>query len=90
MKYITSVVEANGDVKHVVESSGKNVFVVKKQDAVSYGNKAGQRVFFANGLHVSEDLMVRDKTSDFIHVAQIVLAIELTRFVIESIGDNHE
>lgn len=84
MKYITQVVEANNDIKHVVEVSGQNVFIIEGNKPEPYGNKQDEKVFFANGVKVSRDLMVA--SNDFNHLAQLVLAVELVRFVIESTG----
>lgn len=86
MKYITSVKNDNGDIKHVIEINSVNVFVVEPSKLEPYGNKSQERIFMANGLKVSLDLMVKSDSSDFIHLAQIVLAVEQVRFVIESTG----
>ena len=81
MKYITNVMSGN-DVKHIVEVDGKNVEVIQKKEPQSYGNRKGERAFLANGLKVTKDLHFNEGSSDYIHLAQVVLAVELVRFVI--------
>lgn len=41
MKYITQVVEANNDIKHVVEVNCQSVFVLYKSAHEQFGNKKG-------------------------------------------------
>lgn len=74
----------NNDLQHVIEVNKANVFIIEKADPEQYGNKKGEYAFFANGVKVSSDLSICHNTSDFIHLAQIVLSVELVRFVIES------
>lgn len=84
MKYITHVNQEN-DVKHIVEVDGKNVEVIQTHKPNDYGNRKGERAFLANGLKVSKDLHFNNSLqggSDYIHLVQVVLAIELVRFVI--------
>ena len=83
MKYITNVMSGN-DVKHIVEVDGKNVEVIQTKEPQSYGNRKGELTFLANGLVVSKDLHFNNanSSSNFIHLAQVVLAVELVRFVI--------
>ena len=83
MKYITSVVEANRDIKHVIEISGANVFVLERAASEPYGNKQGETVFVANNTKVSRDLCVCGGDY-YLHLAQIVMAVEQVRFVLES------
>lgn len=86
MKYITSVIEANKDIKHVIDINNVNVFVVEESKTEPYGNKKDQKTFAANGIKVSLDLMIKGNSSDFIHLAQILLAVEQVRFVLQSTG----
>lgn len=88
MKYITKVMQ-DEDVKHIVEIDGKNVEVIQKNETIRYGNKSGQSVFLANSINVSHDLNFNEDSSDYIHLAQVVLAIELVRFVLNHLGGDH-
>lgn len=88
MKYITQVMQ-DKDVKHIVEVDGKNVEVIQESKIIGYGNKKGESVFFANGIKVSSDLNFQEGSSNFLHLAQVVLAIELVRFVLEHLGGDH-
>ncbi len=85
MKYITQVMQGQ-NVKHIVEVDGKNVEVIQESGVVPYGNKKGESVFLANGINVSNDLNFQEGSSNYIHLAQVVLAIELVRFVLEHLG----
>lgn len=89
MKYITQVMQ-DKDVKHIVEVEGKNVEVIQQSAVIPYGNKKGEARFLANGIYVSKDLKFNHgiNTSDFIHFAQVMLAIELVRFVINHLEVN--
>ncbi len=87
MKYITQVMQ-DKDVKHIVEVDGKNVEVIQKKETIRYGNKQGESVFLANGINVSNDLNFNEGSSNYIHLAQVVLAIELVRFVLNHLGSN--
>ena len=87
MKYITNVNQEN-DVKHIVEVEGKNVEVIQKGDKVSYGNRSGEQVFLANGVTVAKDLTFYTGGHDYTHLAKVVLAIELVRFVLNHLGGN--
>ena len=87
MKYVTSVKDGK-DVKHVVEVNSQNVEVVQLSKAESYGNMKDEQVFLANGIKVSKDFRFYNDSSsyDYFHLAQVVLAIELTRFVIDHLN----
>jgi hypothetical protein len=87
MKYITQV-RQDQDVKHIIEVDGKNVEVIQESGVVAYGNKKGESAFLVNGIKVSRDLNFHDGSSNYIHLAQVVLAIELVRFVLDHLGSN--
>ena len=81
MKYITQVMDGN-DTKHIVEVEGKNVEVIHLSKSESYGNKKDTFSFVAKGIKISSDLQFKvDSSYDFTHLAQVVIAIELVRFV---------
>lgn len=84
MKYITSVKD-NGDIKHIVEVSGENIEVIEGASRPElYGNKKGCIAFTCNSVKVFPDLTFKcDSGSDSIHLAQVVFAIEVVRFIIK-------
>ena len=86
MKYITNV-KSGDDVKHIVEVEGENVEVIQKCEKVRYGNRKGEQPFLANGVNVTKDLHFNSSNgNDFVHLAKVVLAIELVRFVLNHLG----
>ena len=82
MKYITSVNDGK-DIKHIVEVNGKNVEVVQAHERENYGNLQGEQTFITNEIKVSKDFRFRNASgnSDYVHLANVVFAIELVRFV---------
>lgn len=86
MKYITSVTEMSGDIQHVVEVSGTNHFVVQKPTTEPYGEEQGKTLFSYGGFTISESFNAKYRTDKYFHLAQIVFAIEIVRFVIKSTG----
>lgn len=82
MKYITSVKDNDG-IKHIVEAGGLNQAVLELTKSESYGNRSGEHTFLTNGVRVTKDFHVKNDDSghDFMHLAKIVFAIELVRFV---------
>lgn len=83
MKYITSVKD-NGNTKHIVEVSGKNIEVVEESSTPErYGNMTGCIPFTCNNVKVFPDLTFKcNSGSDSVHLAQVVFAIEVVRFII--------
>ncbi|AUR90898.1 hypothetical protein NVP1151O_57 [Vibrio phage 1.151.O._10N.222.46.B1] len=84
MKYITAVHDRSG-AKHIVEVNSKNLEVIKPSDPEAYGNKKGVRYFTYGDIKVYTDLTFKVIGSDSNHLAEIVFAIELVRFVIEEL-----
>lgn len=88
MKYITQVKDGS-DIKHIVEVNGKNVEVIELGKVESYGDKQSEKVFEYQGIKIAKDLTFKTNSSDYLHLAKIILSIELVRFVINHLkGEN--
>lgn len=85
MHYITNVSTQYG-VKHIVEVDGRNVEVLHSDKPESYGNKKGEKGYLFNDVTVFDDLTFKyagSSSSNSVHLAQVVYAIEVVRFIMK-------
>lgn len=78
MKYITQVQINTSSIKHIIEVSGKNIEVVEQRIQNSY--KDG---YFYKGLVIAKDnfSVAMSSPDTSVHLAEVVLAIELARLI---------
>lgn len=90
MKYITSVRDRSG-LKHIVEVSGQNLEVIESPSAEQYGNMKGHNYFTYGELKIYTDYSFKpESSSNAFHLASVVFAIELVRFVVEELKASHK
>lgn len=83
MKYITSVInKPDSRIEHIIDCGNGNVTVIEKSE-VSLGSEHSKFITF--GIIVDVNLSV-NTSHRCAHLAQIVLAVEQVRFVLQSTG----
>ena len=83
MKYITKINET-ASIVHVIDCGSGNVQVKLSKTPEHYGAKKGEDFWIANDIKGFNDLTVNcSNCVGGVHLAQIVLAIEQVKFVME-------
>lgn len=88
MHYITSVLDKDKNVKHIIEINGNNVEVMFMLQADGYGNKSNESYYIYGDVLVYKDYTFRLKKYDSVHLAKVVVAIEIARFIEEKLNEN--
>jgi hypothetical protein len=87
MKYITSVRCASKDIKHVIEKQNNdNTEILEVYKEEDYGNKKGEKYFIYKDIKVFNDFTYKTNRYDSVHLSEVILAIELTRFLMNEIN----
>lgn len=82
MKYVTKIIQDNATV-YVIDNGSGNVQVIHNKKPEEYGDKKGETTWLSNGVKIYNDLSVSLDHYSGVHLAQIVLAVEQVKFVME-------
>ena len=82
MKYVTKITNKDS-VVHVIDNGSGNVQVIHNTKPEEYGSKKGESTWLSNGVKIYNDLTVSLDSYNGVHLAQIVLAVEQVKFVME-------
>ena len=83
MKYITSVITPMG-TKHIVEVNGVNHEALHSLKREEYSDKKGASFIQYSRVKVFEDFKFIVTGSNAAHLAEVLMAIEIVRFITQS------
>jgi len=83
-KYITSVEDSDKNIKHIISIKEKNVEVLFMKEGTGYGSKSDEGYYMYNNFRIFKDFTFRSNSGyDSDHLANLVIAIEVARFIEE-------